>query len=195
MIRRCERDNLFVVSLDGQGAWYRYHHLFADALRERLGRTATEGELDDLHRRASEWLEENGYFEDAIRHAIAGHDWDRAVRLLENLCAELFDHDHVADAAHLAPWATPHVLRTSPRLAFWLAWAQGERVDGPAASQSLRIAEEAWTANDDRQGEGLGPALACGPALVTMTTVGPSSTRSERSTACRRIDPPNESSP
>ena len=79
MIRRCERDNLFILPLVGHGAWYRFHHLFADALREQLGRTATEGEIEELHRRAAKWLEANGYFEDAIRHAIAGRDWAHAV--------------------------------------------------------------------------------------------------------------------
>ena len=53
MIRRCERENLFILPLVGQGAWYRFHHLFADALREQLGRTATEGEIGDLHRQAA----------------------------------------------------------------------------------------------------------------------------------------------
>ena len=46
-----------------------------------------DGELDALHLRASDWLQEHGDTEDAIRHAIAGHGWDRAVDLLEGLCA------------------------------------------------------------------------------------------------------------
>ena len=61
LLRRCERDNLFILPLVGQGAWYRYHHLFADALRERLSQTATDEEITALHQRAAAWLEANGF--------------------------------------------------------------------------------------------------------------------------------------
>jgi LuxR family transcriptional regulator, maltose regulon positive regulatory protein len=155
MIRRCEHDNLFIMPLLGNGAWYRFHHLFADALREQLGRTATEGDIEDLHRRAAEWLEANGYFEDAIRHATAGRDWSHAVKLLETVCATLFERDHIATLRTWLQGIPPHVLATSPRLAFWLAWSNGRTGRWAGGSTSLRIAEEAWTAAGDRLGEGL----------------------------------------
>jgi LuxR family maltose regulon positive regulatory protein len=75
--------------------------------------------------------------------------------LLESLCAELFDHDHVVTLRTWLHGLPPQVLESSPRLAFWLAWAQVRTGRWPGANQSLRIAEEAWTANDDRQGEGM----------------------------------------
>src|SRR5215217_5170406 len=155
LLRHCERNNLFILPLAGQGAWYRYHHLFADALRERLSRSATESDIDDLHRRASEWLEANGYFEDAIRHAIAGRNWGPAVNLLEEVCAELFERDQIATLRHWLQGIPPHVLATSPRLAFWLAWAQGRTGRWSEGSAALRIAEEAWAVTGDRTGEGL----------------------------------------
>jgi LuxR family transcriptional regulator, maltose regulon positive regulatory protein len=155
MIRRCERDNLFILPLVGHGAWYRFHHLFADALREQLGRTATEGEIGDLHRRAAKWLEANGYFEDAIRHAIAGRDWPHAVGMLEVVCAELFEHDHISTLRTWLQGIPPDILATSPKLAFWLAWSHGRTGRWSGGSASLRIAEEAWIASGDRLGEGL----------------------------------------
>ncbi len=155
MLRRCEQDNLFLVPLAGQGDWYRYHHLFADALRERLSRSATESDIDDLHRRAAAWLEANGYVEDALRHAIAGRHWDHVIELLEEICAELFERDQIATLRTWLQGIPLHVLATSPRLAFWLAWAQGRTGRWAEGSAALRIAEEAWTVTEDRTGEGL----------------------------------------
>jgi LuxR family maltose regulon positive regulatory protein len=110
MIRWCEQDHLFVIPLDGHGSWWRYHHLFAEVLRERLARTVSDGELDALHLRASGWLEENGDIEDAIRHAVAGHGWGRAVGLLDGLCSELFGRDDVVALRSWLEGLPPSVL-------------------------------------------------------------------------------------
>ncbi len=76
LLRELTRSNLFVVSLDEQGEWYRYHHLFSELLLYDL--RSTEPDLVPiLHRRASVWLEGAGYFEGAIRQAIAATDYER----------------------------------------------------------------------------------------------------------------------
>jgi LuxR family maltose regulon positive regulatory protein len=154
MIGRCERDNLFIVPLDDKGEWYRYHHLFADVLRDRLTQTVTDDELDGLHRRASQWLERHGPLEDAIRHAIAGHAWDQAVRLLEEHCAALSDRDQIATMRIWLEGLPPDVLGRSPRLAFWLAWSLGRSGQWNEGARPLRIAEEIWAATGDRTGRG-----------------------------------------
>ncbi|MGF2075720.1 hypothetical protein, partial [Enterococcus casseliflavus] len=82
VLRTCERDNLFLFHLDGHGAWFRYHQLFAEALRERLNQSASEDDLADLHRRAAQWLRVNGHFEEAIRHATVARDWEHVVTML-----------------------------------------------------------------------------------------------------------------
>ena len=132
-----------------------FRHSFGDALREQFGRTATEDEIGDLHRRAAEWLEANGYFEDAIRHATAARDWPHAVAMLEVVCAELFEHDHISTLRTWLQGIPPDILATSPQLAFWLAWSHGRTGRWSAGSAALRIAEEAWTASGDRLGEAL----------------------------------------
>jgi LuxR family maltose regulon positive regulatory protein len=77
-----DRRNLFVVPLDDQRMWYRYHHLFAEMLRVRL--TAEEPKLfRELHLRASNWYEHNGLFEQAIDHAFGAKAFTRAADLLE----------------------------------------------------------------------------------------------------------------
>src|SRR6478735_3473585 len=77
-----ERGNLFVVPLDDRRQWYRYHQLFADVLHARL-RDEQPDDVPDLHRRASEWYEQNGEPSEAIRHALAAGDFGRAADLVE----------------------------------------------------------------------------------------------------------------
>jgi LuxR family transcriptional regulator, maltose regulon positive regulatory protein len=82
MLEGLERGNLFVVALDEERRWYRYHHLFADFLRGRLVRERPES-LGDLHLRASGWYEGNGHLAEAIGHALSAPDHDVAARLIE----------------------------------------------------------------------------------------------------------------
>lgn len=76
------RGNFFVVPLDDKRHWYRYHRLFADVLRMHLMAEQTD-QVPALHRRASEWYEHNGSAADAIRHALAAEDFERAADLVE----------------------------------------------------------------------------------------------------------------
>ncbi|HEX2048771.1 MAG TPA: hypothetical protein VHF27_13475 [Acidimicrobiales bacterium] len=77
-----ERGNLFVVPLDDRRRWYRYHHLFADVLKARLLDERPDA-LPELHSRASAWYEAHGQPSEAIRHALAADDVDRAADLVE----------------------------------------------------------------------------------------------------------------
>jgi LuxR family maltose regulon positive regulatory protein len=77
-----ERGNLFLVPLDDRRRWYRYHQLFADVLHARLLDEQPD-EVPELHRRASRWLEQNGEPSEAIRHALAAADFERAADLVE----------------------------------------------------------------------------------------------------------------
>ena len=77
-----ERGNLFLVPLDDRRQWYRYHQLFADVLHARLLDEQPD-DAPDLHRRASGWHEQNGEPSEAIRHALAAGDFERAADLVE----------------------------------------------------------------------------------------------------------------
>jgi len=77
-----DRGNLFLVPLDDRRRWYRYHHLFGDVLRARL-LDEHPARVPELHRRASDWYERSGERAEAIRHAIAGEDLERAADLVE----------------------------------------------------------------------------------------------------------------
>ena len=84
-----EHANLFIVPLDNERRWYRYHHLFADLLRQRLHQSTASSPGDagrdvaELHIRASQWYEDNGLEIEAFHHAAAANDVERAERLIE----------------------------------------------------------------------------------------------------------------
>jgi LuxR family maltose regulon positive regulatory protein len=78
-----DQRNLFLISLDDTRQWYRYHHLFAEVMRARLASGASRAELAALHRRASEWFERHDLIVEAVQHALAGGDVERAAGLIE----------------------------------------------------------------------------------------------------------------
>jgi LuxR family transcriptional regulator, maltose regulon positive regulatory protein len=82
ILEELEHTNLFIVPLDDKNCWYRYHHLFADVLQNRLHRSNLDC-LNELHCRAAEWLEQNKYLPEALQHALAAGDRERAGRLAE----------------------------------------------------------------------------------------------------------------
>ena len=82
-----EQNNLFTVSLDNERRWYRYHHLFRSLLQSRLEQRYEADEIAQLHTRASAWFARQGSLEEALQHALLGHDTPAAVRLMA-------DHRH-----------------------------------------------------------------------------------------------------
>jgi LuxR family transcriptional regulator, maltose regulon positive regulatory protein len=81
MLERLEHANLFVVSLDDERRWYRYHHLFAEMLKSRLEQTQPTV-VAALHQRASTWYEQQDLLAEAVQHALAAPDLERAARLM-----------------------------------------------------------------------------------------------------------------
>jgi len=75
-----EHTNLFIVPLDNERRWYRYHHLFGDLLRQQLGKTH---EVPEYHMRASAWYEANNDLPEAFQHALVANDFERAAHLAE----------------------------------------------------------------------------------------------------------------
>ena len=87
-----DRNNLFLVRLDQNGMWYRYHHLFSDALRSR-SLTAFPKRVTEIHRQAADWFSKNGYVEDALRHAFAIGDLEFTATILEKHMDTFFKCD------------------------------------------------------------------------------------------------------
>ncbi len=123
-LERLEQANLFIVPLDQQRTWYRYHSIFAEFLRSRLTHAAPQNDVADWHRRASRWYEQQGLLIEAVSHALQAHDIEQAATLIESAA-----HDAMfiyGDARTLIGWldALPDVLiQARPRLLAIQAWA------------------------------------------------------------------------
>ena len=142
MLEDLERGNLFVVPLDADRSWYRYHHLFGDVLHARLLAEHPD-EVPDLHQRASDFYESLGFDPDAVRHALAAEDFDRAARLIEEGMSEL---SRTRQDALLASWARAlpdSVVRRSPVLSILSGWASLEAGDLDALASRLDDAQAA----------------------------------------------------
>ncbi|WP_234414429.1 helix-turn-helix transcriptional regulator [Paenibacillus sp. CAA11] len=83
MLIELDLRNLFVIPLDKERKWYRYHHLFADLLRRRLHENLDWSSIKEMHKRASVWYEDHGFEVEAFRHAVESRDMDRSSRLLQ----------------------------------------------------------------------------------------------------------------
>ena len=122
MLDLLERSNLFLVPLDDQRQWYRYHHLFAEVLQVYL-REEQPGRVSTLHRRASVWFEQNDLTADAIRHALDAKDFDRAAELIEQVWLGM---DLSYQGATWLGWvrALPdEMIRLRPVVSVGYAWA------------------------------------------------------------------------
>ncbi len=84
MLERLQAENLFLIPLDDEHTWYRYHPLFADFLQKNL-KQGYPGDLPDLHLHASRWFEQNAFQHQAVEHAFLAGDTRRAARLLEDI--------------------------------------------------------------------------------------------------------------
>jgi LuxR family transcriptional regulator, maltose regulon positive regulatory protein len=115
MLERLETENLFVVALDDERYWYRYHHLFADFLRGRL-RHETPELVGELHLRASGWYEENGNLAEAIGHALAAPDHELAARLIGGGSAQAFSRGEVPTVLRWLEALPTEAKRHRPRL-------------------------------------------------------------------------------
>jgi LuxR family maltose regulon positive regulatory protein len=125
-----ERANLFLVPLDDQRRWYRYHHLFADVLQAHLIDERPD-EVAELHLRASAWFEANDDTLSAISHALAGGDTGRAADLMELAMPRMRRERREADLARWMRALPDDLVRTRPVLAvaFVGALAQGAKFD------------------------------------------------------------------
>jgi LuxR family maltose regulon positive regulatory protein len=122
LLVRLEQTNLFVVALDDEGYWYRYHHLFRDFLRSQLHTTQPE-RVVALHRAASEWYAAHGFLREAVQHAFQTADWEYAAALVEQHCFTLIMHSDIATIYEWCSAFPEEVMQTHPLLCLHQCWA------------------------------------------------------------------------
>ena len=122
MLERLEAANLFLMPLDQDRRWYRYHVLFRDLLRQRLS-ASQPALLPDLHHKACLWLEHAGLTAEAVQHALAARDFERAARLIERVTITMVTE---GKAQTLLGWLSgmpEEVVSARPWLCVWGVWA------------------------------------------------------------------------
>jgi LuxR family maltose regulon positive regulatory protein len=142
MLDTLERSNLFVVPLDDRRQWFRYHHLFADALRAQLA-SGHPDRVPGLHRAATRWYAENGMLADAVPHALAGGEAERAAELVELALPGLRQHRHDRILRDLVQGLPDDVVRHHALLATALAWTRLSEGDLDGVEKWLDAAQAA----------------------------------------------------
>jgi ATP/maltotriose-dependent transcriptional regulator MalT len=121
ILEALEEKNLFIIPLDGERRWYRYHHLLADVLGKHLERTSPR-QVPELHRRAAQWYEQNGFVAEATGHALKAGNREHVARLIDqNGCQLILD----GEVATLLKWleAIEPEVQQNVWLSVQYAWA------------------------------------------------------------------------
>jgi LuxR family maltose regulon positive regulatory protein len=148
MLENLERVNLFLIPLDDERRWYRYHRLFSGLLRYRLERMYP-ALLPELHRRSAQWFERQGDVSKAIEHWIAAQDIATAARLVESIGLELLER---SELRQLLAWIEPisdELIRAHPWLCIYRAWALILTGQIEFVEPCLQVAERELPASDE----------------------------------------------
>ena len=141
-----DRANLFIVGLDDRRDWYRYHHLFGDALRSRLA-AESPARIPELHRAASEWFADHGLAEDAVAHALGSGDPSYAADLVESVLPDLRRERRDVMMREWLMSLPPDVVSGRALLSTYLAWVRLVAGELDGVNVALRDAEAALAAN------------------------------------------------
>lgn len=144
--------NLFLVPLDDEGEWYRYHHLFADLLRDRQ-RALRGAETAVLHQRAGQWYAQAGMVSEAMRHALAAADYAQAVTLLERHAMRLIMQGYVKTVNGWVQAIPARWRRQSPKTNLAFAWMHLLRGAYAQAAPYLERVEQSFSAAQESTAE------------------------------------------
>ena len=137
-----ERGNLFLVALDEERKWYRYHHLFGDLLKKHLKQIYPELSIQ-LHRRASAWYASENDFENAITHILAAQEYESAARLIEQSVHSLDTHRKQAALMYWLESLPREILDIHPLLCIYRAWGNYFAGHRNLNEEWLQVAEKA----------------------------------------------------
>lgn len=132
--------NLFIVSLDDERGWFRYHQLFADLLRNQLKKTHPDL-LPGLHKRASQWFENEGMMAEAVHHALETQDYERAADLIESIAVPLISESRLSAPREWLAKLPSELILTRPWLCVSLASVHLTAGEFDVAEEFLKTAE------------------------------------------------------
>jgi LuxR family maltose regulon positive regulatory protein len=120
-LERLERANLFIVPLDDERRWYRYHQLFGDLLLQRLYQQQPE-RVPTLYTRASTWYEQNALIDEAIQHALRAQDFERTVHLIERVADDVWSRGGDIKLWHWLDGLPAELVLSRRKLSIYRAW-------------------------------------------------------------------------
>jgi len=141
ILEHLRQDNLFLISLDPHGEWFRYHHLFQDLLRHQLKTAVAPGEISNLHKQASIWFAQHGFVEEALDHAFEADNMQLAVQILDQAKVSLLNETQWQKLEQLLRRFPRNVVEQSPELLIiesWIFYHNGQYPKLPAALANLR---------------------------------------------------------
>jgi LuxR family maltose regulon positive regulatory protein len=147
MLTQLDRANLFLVPLDDERRWYRYHRLFADLLRSRLEQRQPD-QVPDLHRQASGWYERSGLISEAICHALGAGDVERVVHLVERNVLAMVEHGELRALERQLGALPGRAVCSQPWLCVAHAWMLAFTGQLDAAERLLTDGEQALDDSD-----------------------------------------------
>jgi len=149
LLEEIDRADLFLILLDYERNWYRYHHLFQDMLHHRLQAAVSEREIDALHRRAGTWFAGQGLIGEALRHALIAEDMEGAVQLVEECRHELLNREDFVALERYLNQLPEEVVRERATLILARAWVLDFRYQVARIPPLLRDAEASLIADAD----------------------------------------------
>jgi LuxR family maltose regulon positive regulatory protein len=171
ILEHIESANLFLVPLDQERHWYRYHYLFAEFLRRQLEQAAGEEGVAALERQASAWFERQGLIDDAVQHSLRAGDFDTATRLVDAAAEEMFVRSELVTLCAWLAALPPDLVEARPRLSMLYAWALVAIGRPEEAEHWVQAIESAVGANVDAlsgpEAEHLAPRVRA--ALVELS--------------------------
>ncbi len=129
-IKWLRNENLFVIPLDPEKRWFRYHHLFQKLLVNQLNRRSSTGEIKALHAQAGAWLAENGIIEEALRHYLAAEDIPAAIQLVARHGHNLMNNQQWPDLKRLIGMLPHDHVEQDPELLLFNAWHHHVQTSG-----------------------------------------------------------------
>jgi LuxR family maltose regulon positive regulatory protein len=153
ILHQLEQRNLFVVPLDDEAHWYRYHHLFRDFLRTRLNQNEPD-RVPLLHRAASEWYASQHLLPEAVSHALETRDWDYAASVVEQHGMTIFSRSGISILNRWCESFPEETFRTHPLLCILQGWPLGlsyRKENRRRVEERMQLAEQAAAAMEDKQ--------------------------------------------
>lgn len=156
ILRSIYQSNLFVVPLDDEGTWFRYHQLFADLISSHLHAIASADEITMLHQRAAHWYEQADMRSDAISHALSAKDYPYAVKLIEKVALPMILKAYFKTVEDWLANIPPEFLKQSLPANMAITWMHLLRRNFERAAPNLQRLQEMFLSHDE---EGIDPIL------------------------------------